>query len=624
MFAGAIGTAFRTAVATSQSQGVRLRVRLVIGPSATALHGIRWETLRDPSDGTTLLTNENVLFSRYLGSLDWRPVGVRPRGDLRALAVVAAPSNLDEISAGRPLAPVPVETELERAREGMAGLRLVELPGAARPTAANLLAELRTGYDVVYLVCHGYLANDEPVLLLEDDDGRAAPMLGSELVDHLRSLTRTPRLVFLASCQSAGAGADRRSEDAGVLAALGPRLAETGVPAVLAMQGNVSMRTAGEFTKAFFEALDEDGLVDRATAVARSVVRERPDWWVPALFMRLKSGRLWYVPGTAPGGEKFDKWPSLVTDIVAGKCTPIVGPGISDALLGTRQEIARSWARSYRFPMAPHNRESLPQVAQYLSINQNRRFPRLELEAHLRRTLLERYGDELPPMPDDGARVPLEELLAQAWSVRHARGVTEPYSVLAELPTPIYVTTQPSRLLANALEDAGRAPEVELCRWREDGYWPESVFEREPGYRPSVQRPLVYHLLGLIDEPESLVLTEDDYFDFLIGVTRNQDLVPSVVRRALSDSALMFVGFRIDEWDFRVLYRSLMNAEGGRRRDDYTHVAVQIDPEEGTTIDAERARRYLESYFRNSHISLYWGSTESFVKELHDEWGSRR
>jgi hypothetical protein len=85
----------------------------------------------------------------------------------------------------------------------------------------------------------------------------------------------------------------------------------------------------------------------------------------------------------------------------------------------------------------------------------------------------------------------------------------------------------------------------------------------------------------------------------------------------------MFLGFRLDEWDFRVLYSSLMNTEGGRRRDEYTHVAVQIDPEEGATTDAGRARRYLESYFHSAHVSLYWGSPEHFVKELQDAWRAR-
>ncbi len=618
LFGGGLGSAFRTAVATSQSKGVRLRVRLAIGPTAMSLHALRWETLRDPADGSTLLTNENVLFSRYLVSNDWRPVGLRPRGDLTALAVVAAPTGLDALDAGRPLAPIDVEAELALAREGLASLELTEMPGVARATADKLLDQLRHGYDVVYLVCHGYLFNEEPVLVLEDDEGRPAPMLGAELVERLRELTRTPRLVYVASCQSAGTGCG--AEGAGVMAALGPRLAAAGVPVVVAMQGDVTMATARVFTRTFFDTLDEDGLVDRAAAVARSAVRERPDWWVPALFMRLRSGRLWYTPGLG-GHGKFDKWASLVKYIARQQCTPIIGPGLSDPLLGSRQEIARSWARRYRYPMAPHNRESLPQVAQYLATSQSTGFPYLELEDHLRRTLIEHYGEELAGRPDL-ADAPLDDLVAIAWQARHARDI-DPYSVLAALPSAVYVTTQPSRLLADALTDAGRRPEIELCRWNDEVYWSESVFDREPAYRPTVERPLLFHLLGAFSQPDSLVLTEDDYFDFLIGVTRNQELVPKIVRRMLADSALMFVGFRIDEWDFRVLYRSLIQSEGRGRRKGYTNVAVQVDPEEGAATDAGRARNYLEEYFGGSNIDLYWGSTDNFVKELHDQWSNR-
>lgn len=621
LFQNGVGAAVHTAIATAQRERVPLRVRLLIGSNAEALHGVRWETLRDPVTGATLLTSENLLFSRYLSSQDWRPVGVRARDDLTALAMVAGPVDLDSIDAGRPLAPVPVDAELERARESLESISLTTLPGADPPTVNNLLARVREGYDVLYLVCHGYVVNDEPVLLLVDDEGHAAPLLGSELVSRLNDLPRLPRLVFLASCQSAGAGSDRRSADAGVLAALGPRLAEAGVPAVVAMQGDISMTTAAAFTTAFFASLDEDGVVDRAMAVARAAVRERPDWWVPTLFMRLKSGRLWYIPGGLDGD--FPRWPALIDSLNRGVCTPIIGPGISDALLGTRQEIARTWAKSYGFPMSIHERDSLPQVAQYLSTHQNEPFMRGELENSLRRTLLERYRDELPTELVTG-RVPLEDLIAGAWEQLHRREDVDPYSVLAQLPVPVYVTTQPSRLLARALVEAGRDPVTESCRWNEDDDdWSESVFEREPDYRPTPERPLIYHLLGTLDQPESLVLTEDDYFDFLIGVTRNQELVPSVVRRRLNATALMFVGFRLDEWDFRVLYRSLMNSEGRRKRSDYTHVAVQIDPGEDAAIDARRARAYLEEYFQGSRVSVYWGTTEHFIKELHQKWEER-
>jgi hypothetical protein len=206
------------------------------------------------------------------------------------------------------------------------------------------------------------------------------------------------------------------------------------------------------------------------------------------------------------------------------------------------------------------------------------------------------------------------------------------------------------------LRAEGKDPQVEPCRWKRlddddpwdekpgsdtaewafvvehdpDKYrvasragWPTSVFERDHSYRPDERRPLVYHLFGHLARRRSLVITEDDYFDFLIGITRDKDLVPSGVRRAFADSSLMFLGFRLDEWDFRVLFRSIVNQEGDRRK-EHTHVAVQIDPEEGSTIEPDRARTYLEKYFQGSNITIYWGSTESFIKQLHDAWAAEQ
>ena len=89
---------------------------------------------------------------------------------------------------------------------------------------------------------------------------------------------------------------EARVDDDGALAALGPRLAEAGVPAVLAMQGNITMRTITEFVPELFRALQDDGQIDRAVSVARGKIRDRSDSWMPVLFMRLKSGRIWYKP----------------------------------------------------------------------------------------------------------------------------------------------------------------------------------------------------------------------------------------------------------------------------------------------------------------------------------------
>ena len=101
--------AFTQALASAQSLGLPLRLRLLIGPSAPELHSIRWEMIRNPQDNTPICTSENIIFSRYLSSLDWRPVRLRPKGDLTALVVVANPSDLGEYS----LAEVDVDAETQ-------------------------------------------------------------------------------------------------------------------------------------------------------------------------------------------------------------------------------------------------------------------------------------------------------------------------------------------------------------------------------------------------------------------------------------------------------------------------------------------------------------------------------
>jgi hypothetical protein len=612
---------FSNTLTIAQHEGIPLRVRLLIGSSAPELNSLLWETLRNPIDDSPLCSNENILFSRYLSSLDWRTVRLRPQSALRALIAIANPSNLSDYQ----LAPVDEAGELKRAQDGLGTIAGGESPsellsalpaadGSQRATLSNLIARLRDAQvDILYLVCHGALIKDEPVLWLEDDQGKIGRTSGSELALELKELQHPPRLIVLASCESAGNSAGS------ALAALGPRLAEAGIPAVLAMQGKISMDTVAQFMPVFFSELSRDGQVDRAMSVARGAVRARPDQWMPVLFSRLKSNKIWYTPGFGEDRKGFEKWPAIIRSLRRGQATPILGTSLLDSYIGPTREIARRWAETYQYPMESCERDDLPQVAQFLSVNQDKGFPRDELESYLRRKLIERFAEALPENLR-GPNAPLDQVMETIGAHRQAGDPTEPHRILAQLGLPIYITTNPDGLLADAIKTAGKAPEVELCPWNEYVEQADTIYDREPDYRPSAERPLVYHLFGRLNVPDSVVLTEDDYFDFLIGVTSNKDLIPSVVRRALADTALLFLGFRLDEWGFRVLFRSIMGQQGGGRRSRYAHVAVQLDPEEDRILEPERARKYLESYFQGADISIYWGSAEDFLKELQQRW----
>jgi hypothetical protein len=604
-----VQSAIAQALAAAHVRDHPLRVRLFIGPSAPELHALRWETLRHAESRRSLLTDENLLFSRYLSSLDWHPIELRPRTDLRALVVVANPKGLEADG----LSPVDVEGETQRARLGLGTIAVTELVSPGTATLENITRHLHDGCDILYLVCHGALTPAGPLLWLENESGSVAQVPGAAFANRISELAQRPRLVVLASCQSAGTGAEGRSSDAGALAALGPRLAEVGVPAVLAMQGDISMKSVAEFIPVFFRELQRDGLIDRAVAAARGAIAgDHPDWWAPVLFMRLKTGRIWYVPGFQDDPQGFTKWPALLAHISGRKCVPIVGPGVIQSLVGSTRDIARHWAGLYRYPMAPYEQDDLPHVAQYLAVHQDKDTMRLKLVASLRDEVLRRHANLLVGEPP----ADISELVEHAWAQRWAREETELHKVLAKLPLEIYATTNPDNLLARALRDEQRHPEVDFCRWNDIWDAPKSIFRKEPDYRPSVERPLVFHLFGCHSVPESIAVTEDDYADYLIGVAKKPNSIPKPVRSALVKNALLFIGFQMHDWPFRVLFRSMMQLEGHEKGGGISHVAVQIDPEEGRLMEPEGARNYLKSYFRGANVSIYWDSAEDFAREL--------
>src|SRR5262249_21748642 len=165
----------------------------------------------------------------------------------------------------------------------------------------------------------------------------------------------------------------------------------------------------------------------------------------------------------------------------------------------------------------------------------------------------------------------------------------------------------PDTLMADAITEAGEGqePRVGTFDWSGQGDPTEETFPL--GYKPNRQHPLVYHLFGTFPRRELVVLTQDDYFEYLIGASLNSKSIPAAVRKALNASSLLFVGFRLEDWKFRVLLQSIMNRSGHSLSASagYNHVAVQLDPQAGGIQDPDTARSYLEKMgiFRGTRIN---------------------
>ncbi|MFQ5854618.1 MAG: SIR2 family protein [Anaerolineae bacterium] len=277
-------------------------------------------------------------------------------------------------------------------------------------------------------------------------------------------------------------------------------------------------------------------------------------------------------------------WKLLLRRIKAGKCTPFLGSGACFGVLPLGSDIAQEWTREYRYPL--EDSRDLARVAQFLAVEYDPMFPKEEI--------LEGFFENVA-QPDFTES-------------------DEPHGVLAALPLPVYMTTNYDDFMVQALQQQGKAPKQELCQWNQLLKDQPSIFDA--GFTPTATEPVVFHLHGHKEVPESLVLTEDDYLDFLVNISRDQDLLPPRIQEALAGTSLLFIGYRLADWNFRVLFRGLVTStESSLRR---ISVTVQLPPmpadAEGST--QQRVQSYLDDYFDKIDMRVYWGTAREFAAEL--------
>jgi len=189
--------------------------------------------------------------------------------------------------------------------------------------------------------------------------------------------------------------------------------------------------------------------------------------------------------------------------------------------------------------------------------------------------------------------------------------------MLADLPLPVYLTTNYDDFMTRALTERHRDPKREICRWNSLIRTAPSKFDGD--FQPTVANPVVFHLHGHTGLPESIVLTEDDYFDFLVNVSADPMVVPPRIQQSLTETSVLFIGYGLADWNFRVLLRSVSRfIEKGLSR---THVAVMIPPTIGNSeVQQQKAQNYLSTYYEDIDVKICWATATDFCAELRKRW----
>nr|WP_246497582.1 SIR2 family protein [Sphaerisporangium rubeum] len=197
----------------------------------------------------------------------------------------------------------------------------------------------------------------------------------------------------------------------------------------------------------------------------------------------------------------------------------------------------------------------------------------------------------------------------------------EPHALLADFPITTYLTTNYDDFLVRALTQAGKRPQHAICRWNTGPDRVNGSFAASVDWNPQPEQPLVYHLHGSLEHPWSMVVTEDDYLEFITRLAADREILPTAIHEALTARPLLFIGYGLRDATFRYLFKGLQSAVPVINQ--RAHLSVQRRPwHDGTPQKLEQATiDYFSKFYGRWRISIYWGTLDEFVSELRRRMG---
>lgn len=308
---------------------------------------------------------------------------------------------------------------------------------------------------------------------------------------------------------------------------------------------------------------------------------------------------------------------SMASRIRAGKVVPLISNAIcNDVALGGHLALVEKYRANIAYPLSNH--DGFPQMIQYKSVTNNSLADPWYLGLHYLDfiknymfDMVKNAGEAdavLAEVEEEFDELTLFEFSHRLGFPRANNFLNNPLALLASFRLPIYLTTSYHGFLEQALLAEGVTPRTEICRWHTGLDSLDLVLDGD--YKPSAAEPVVYHLHGYDEYPNSLVLTEDNYLEFLVAASelrgKDTDRVSGRIRQALNDSALVLLGFSLHDWDFRSLFWGLIQ----QRSSQPLSVAIQLQPN-------QKEKDYLQQYLQKARFDVVWDDTVTYLQQLY-------
>jgi CHAT domain-containing protein/DnaJ-like protein len=264
----------------AQRVGLRLRLRLADTPE---LADVPWEFLYDRRHNRFLAQSRRTPLVRYLDLPD-PPHPLTVEGPLRLLVMISSASGYPVLDVEQEWAALTGALAQQQAE----GRVIVERLAA---NMSELRSRLRSqAFHVFHFIGHGFYHPEwhDGVLVMENRYGGPHEVTGEDLGGLLSEYDQT-RLAVLNACEGARTGASDP------FAGMAQSLIQQGLPAVVAMQFEITDDAAIIFARELYAAIADGYPLEAALAEARGAIRDEgnlTEWGTPVLYSRAPDGHL--------------------------------------------------------------------------------------------------------------------------------------------------------------------------------------------------------------------------------------------------------------------------------------------------------------------------------------------
>lgn len=179
---------------------------------------------------------------------------------------------------------------------------------------------------------------------------------------------------------------------------------------------------------------------------------------------------------------------------------------------------------------------------------------------------------------------------------QHFENTENDFAKIAQIPFSMIVTLSFDNVLTRVFDQLG-------FEYQSDFYSKKRNLPKK-FEKPTRNKPLIYSLLGNIEDPDSLILTHSDFFDYLESEFKSKILNQELVEEIEKAERFIFLGLPYEKWYFQLLLRILSIHSNQLKEIERTALKEFEDP------------RLHEIYTEEFKLDFIPTNTESFIVEL--------